>query len=101
MEITVQWNVSYGLPVVNSEYGYQFARRTAEEYLGADSWQELERPFYAMEDFAYYLPGREGCMSWLGLGESYPPLHSSHFDFNDDVLARGIDYFALLALTWS
>lgn len=43
----------------------------------------------AAEDFAYYTMQIPGAFWFMGLGTS-TPLHSPHFDFNDDVLDKAI-----------
>ena len=52
------------------------------------------------EDFSYMLQARPGCYVWLGIGagkgEGGCMLHSSHYDFNDDVLPKGASYWATL-----
>ncbi|MBI9099809.1 MAG: amidohydrolase, partial [Spirochaetaceae bacterium] len=49
------------------------------------------------EDFAFYTEKKPGAMVLLGLGDDTPPLHSSDFDFPDDVLIRGILLFTVAA----
>jgi amidohydrolase len=94
LDLEITFLAEYDTPVVNSQAGYAAVRDSASEIA---SFQEAEASL-AMEDFAFYLPGREGAMFWLGLGEDYPSLHSPNFDFNDDVLATGILMFCQLAL---
>jgi amidohydrolase len=92
LDLDIEFLAEYDTPVVNSQAGYEAVRAAA-----GDSFCEAEASL-AMEDFAFYLPGREGAMFWLGLGEDYPSLHSPDFDFNDDCLGTGILMFCLLAL---
>ena len=46
------------------------------------------------------LQARPGCYIWLGtgpgIGEGGSMLHSSSYDFNDDVLPTGAGYWATL-----
>ena len=93
----VEFTSRYDLPVLNTAAGYQQARATVEQYFPRGSWQEA-RITMGMEDFAYFLPGREGAMVQLGAGETSPPLHSPRFNFPDAALAAGIKFFCLLAL---
>jgi amidohydrolase len=97
-EARIEYEPPYDLPVINTESGYRLVRSLAEEYLPAGSWREMDKPSMGAEDFAYYLPGREGAMFHLGLGESSPGIHTCSFDFNDDVLGTGILMHCLLAL---
>ena len=55
-------------------------------------------PSMASEDFAYMLQAVPGCYLWLGAareGEN-PGLHSPRYDFNDVVLAQGIQLWVAL-----
>lgn len=93
----LKFDISYDLPVVNTKKGYLAVKSAAENHA---AWIEESSPTMAMEDFAYYLNGREGAMFQLGLGEDYPALHSSIFDFNDDVIEAGVMMFCTLALDY-
>ncbi|THH39158.1 amidohydrolase [Aliishimia ponticola] len=46
-------------------------------------------PISASEDFAQFLQHVPGAFAFFGNGEESAPLHSPHFDFNDDALAHG------------
>lgn len=98
--VSVELREVYDIPVANSQRGYEAVRRVAEECLPAGAWIEAECPSMGMEDFAFYLRGREGAMFRLGLGESHPPLHTPTFDFEDQVISTGILMLAMLALTY-
>lgn len=55
-------------------------------------------PSMAAEDFAFMLGEVPGCYFWLGsrkAGEN-PGLHSPRFDFNDDILADGANFWVNL-----
>ena len=84
--------------MVNSPAGYAKIRRAALSAFGERAFIEMTEPTMGSEDFAYYLPGREGGMLLLGQGEQAHNLHSSTFDFNDETLAAGILMHCLLAL---
>lgn len=47
----------------------------------------------ASEDFGWYLHRCPGAMFYLGNGETWPPLHSAAYDFNDHLLERAIRMF--------
>lgn len=57
-------------------------------------------PSMATEDFSYLLQQRPGTYVWLGSKDASHPfgLHHSKFDFNDQVLEIGIQYFVKLIL---
>jgi metal-dependent amidase/aminoacylase/carboxypeptidase family protein len=51
------------------------------------------------EDFAHFCNAVPGCFVLLGNGESGAhgqPLHASDYDFNDDLLTIGADFWAQL-----
>ncbi len=83
------------------------ARRESEnsakavvDLLGEDKIIRNPTPSMGAEDFSYMLQARPGCYVWLGIGpgkgEFGCMLHSSHYDFNDDVLPTGASYWATL-----
>jgi len=48
------------------------------------------------EDFAYYLQAKPGCFFTLGtmkVGKPLMTLHTSTYDYNDDMLASGAYFF--------
>jgi hippurate hydrolase len=51
------------------------------------------------EDFSYMLDKKPGAYIWLGAGVNSEKLHSAHYDFNDDLLPIGAEYWANLAET--
>ncbi len=55
-------------------------------------------PSMASEDFSFLLNACPGAYFWLGsgTGADTPGLHSPHFDFNDDVLAKGAELWVRL-----
>lgn len=95
---SVEFFGRYDLPLVNTAAGYRQVRAIVERYFAPGSWHEVPTTM-GTEDFAYYLPGREGAMVRLGVGEDAPPLHSPRFNFPDAALSAGIKFFCLLALT--
>jgi hippurate hydrolase len=59
-------------------------------------------PAATSEDFSYMLQKRPGAYIWLGQGqgENPAPLHSAGYDFNDAVLATGVQLHIALARHW-
>ncbi len=95
--IDIQWN--YGYPsAVNTVAETDFARSVAADVVGAENVQEFT-PMMGGEDFAYFLEKSKGCYIVLGGGktDNDPGLHSTHFDYNDDVLPVGAAYWVELA----
>ena len=51
------------------------------------------------EDMAFYLEKAKGCFFFLGVGrKGGAPIHTSRFDFNEDVLLLGIETYCQVAL---
>lgn len=65
--------------------------------IGAE-WRELTEPSTGAEDFSYYLKRYPGVYAKIGTGEQSPALHNSKFDFPDQALGPGIEYFVAFAL---
>ncbi len=59
-------------------------------------FETLEKPNMTAEDFSYYQKQLPGMLFFLGLGD-VPPLHSTHFDFDETILSKGADFFEKLA----
>ena len=52
---------------------------------------EMKELWRASEDFGYYTKACPGAIFYLGNGETYAPLHTSGYDFNDSNLGRALD----------
>ena len=53
-------------------------------------------PMMFSEDFGRMLAAKPGAFIFIGNGEDSAPLHSPLFDFNDDILTAGADYWTRL-----
>ena len=53
-------------------------------------------PMMFSEDFGRMLAANPGAFIFIGNGEDSSPLHSPLFDFNDDILTIGVDYWTRL-----
>ena len=60
------------------------------------SFRELEKPSMITEDFSWYQRTVPGVFFFLGTGNS-PALHSDNFDFPEEILLRGADFFEQIA----
>ena len=58
--------------------------------------QLLEKPSMASEDFAEYQLRVPGVFFFLGIGDT-PALHASTFNFDEEILLKGADFFEKLA----
>ena len=56
----------------------------------------LEKPSLASEDFSQYQLRAGGVFFFLGIGDT-PALHATNFDFDEQVLLKGADFFEKLA----
>lgn len=52
-------------------------------------------PLRGAEDFAYMLKQRPGAFIMVGNGDT-AALHTPHYDFNDDLIPVGVQYWAAL-----
>ena len=86
-------NISSGYPaVLNPE---ELCRKVAK----VAPYRELEEPSMTAEDFAWYQRYMPGMFFFLGLGDT-PALHADTFDFDEDILVKGADFFEKLAETF-
>jgi amidohydrolase len=74
------------------------AREVVSTLFGGEGWRDMAKPSMGSEDFSYYLLKAPGAMVRLGMGKDCPSLHSSHFDFNDEAMVRGIHWFVAMVL---
>lgn len=86
-------------PTINHDAETSFAGDVAEELVGSANVVRNLDPSMGAEDFAFLLQARPGAFARLGQGgaERGCFLHSSRYDFNDDVIALGAGYLAALA----
>ena len=70
--------------------------------VGAERTHVVDRPTMGGEDFAFYGQHVPACFGFIGVGrpgpEPSPGLHQPDFDFNDEVIATGVELFCRLAL---
>lgn len=59
---------------------------------------EMKEPFRASEDFGHYLKKTKGAICFIGNGEEYPALHSSNYDFPDEIIETAVELFKGLAI---
>ncbi len=75
--------------VINPPELAAVVRRAAVESVGEELVVE-PKPSLAGEDFSCYQENIPGCFIFIGAGrEGCAPLHSPHFDFNEELLALG------------
>jgi amidohydrolase len=58
---------------------------------------EMQEAFRASEDFGHYLKETKGAICYIGNGEDYPSIHTSEYDFRDEILETAVELFMGLA----
>lgn len=83
---------------INTAHEAEFATRIGAAVTGQPVLSKLP-PSMASEDFAYMLQERPGAYVWLGSGsaEGGKNLHSPNYDFDDDLIPIGVEYWVALA----
>lgn len=86
-------------PVVNDAACVQKAVKAARAVFGEANVDGNCQPWMASEDFAAYLKHIPGCYVMLGSGKQATgnvSLHQNVFDYNDDILVPGAEFWAEL-----
>ncbi|NTF51128.1 M20 aminoacylase family protein [Rhizobium rhizogenes] len=91
-EVAIDWRPGYPV-TVNDVEKTSVAIAAAESIVGAERVDGNWPMTMGSEDFSYMLEKRPGAMIWLGNGDS-ADLHNPAYNFNDDAIAYGIDYWA-------
>ena len=95
---SVNFEIRPGYPsTINDKKSAIFASSVFENSFGMNSLNKEEKPTMTSEDFSYMLQEKPGAYIWLGAGEKSEKLHSAHYDFNDELLPIGAEYWASLA----
>ena len=61
----------------------------AGNLIGAEKVKSDDLPIPASEDFSFFLEKKPGCFFFLGTGKFESFLHTSNFDYNDDMIGYG------------
>jgi hippurate hydrolase len=98
-EVDVEVRVGYP-ELYNDPAETEFVRQMAEKYVGAENVVALE-PWFASEDFAWYLKEMPGSFYRLGTAEAGATaihgLHTPRFVANEEALRVGAGFMACLA----
>lgn len=93
-------------PTINSADESAFCADICRALVGADNVDANVEPCMGAEDFGAMLQQVPGCYIWMGQGEpgtSDSPhnkgLHNAGYDFNDEIIPLGIEYWARLVET--
>jgi len=82
-------------PTVNTERETRACISAAIKVAGDGSVDPDTPPLMASEDFSYYLEKVPGCYIFLGNGKQ-SVTHRSDYDFNDEIISVGVEYWATL-----
>jgi len=84
-------------PTVNAPRETEICASVLERMVGAENVLRVP-PVMGSEDFAFMLQAKAGCYVFIGNGEAEGGcmLHNPHYDFNDEVLPLGANYWASL-----
>lgn len=80
-------------PTVNDEAATALAVECARRVVGADRVDADCPQFMGSEDFGVLARHVPACFTFLGTGTDATPLHNSEYNFNDDVLEVGVDWY--------
>lgn len=88
-------------PTINTPKETAFCVDIARDILGEHNVNADVTPSMGGEDFGRMLFDVPGCYIWMGQGEPDDPdsnhnygLHTPRYDFNDDIIPLGIEYWA-------
>ena len=99
----VDWKEGYCV-LVNAEQETEFARQVALDLVGADRVVLNGPPLTGSEDFAFMLEKVPGSYLLIGNGDGDSAgacmVHNPGYDFNDDNIATGSDYWIHLVKTY-
>lgn len=82
--------------VINHPEQTQHVIRLAKTHFGELNFSQDELPLSASEDFGLFLLEKPGCFFTLGtmkVGKQLMTLHTSNYDYNDDLIASGAYFF--------
>jgi len=86
-------------PLINSEKETECVLKLGKEFFGEDKISDNLLPFYASEDFAYYMKEKPGVFFFIcsARNENDGYLHTENFNFNDDLLPIAANFWIKIA----
>ncbi|MGF1877436.1 amidohydrolase [Photobacterium frigidiphilum] len=89
----IEYNYIRRYPAVyNPSAQFEVVSQAAKRTVGAEAFNGSVTPVGGAEDFAFYLEQIPGAFMFLGNGDS-EPLHTPKYNFNDEIIPVGIEYF--------
>ncbi len=90
--LTFDYRFSDTFPAtVNHKAQVDKVRQTAKE-LGL-AIIEMDTAYRTSEDFGHYTQLTAGAIFYVGNGENYPQIHTSQYDFNDNIIETATEIF--------
>lgn len=92
----VHFHDAYPATINHAEHA-DIAIAALEKIVGRDKTHIDLPPSMGAEDFSYLLAVKPGAYIWIGNGEQSAPLHHPEYDFNDEILPLGANYWIELS----
>ena len=85
-------------PTINSKKESEFAAKVAKKMVGEENVNTNIDPSMGGEDFSYLLNKKPGSYLYIGQGDENHKahLHTTKYDFNDNLLPIGVNYWVNL-----
>ena len=85
-------------PTINSKKESEFAAKIAKQMVGEENVNTDIDPSMGGEDFSYLLNKKPGSYLYIGQGDENHKahLHTTKYDFNDNLLPIGVNYWVNL-----
>ena len=85
-------------PTINSKKESEFAAKIAKKMVGEENVNTNIDPSMGGEDFSYLLNKKPGSYLYIGQGDENHKahLHTTKYDFNDNLLPIGVNYWVNL-----
>ena len=85
-------------PTINSKKESEFAAKIAKQMVGEENVNTNIDPSMGGEDFSYLLNKKPGSYLYIGQGDEKHKahLHTTKYDFNDNLLPIGVNYWVNL-----
>lgn len=91
-------------PTINDENCVKYVIEAGNKVYGEENVNPDCDPWMGSEDFGVFLQHIPGALLFMGSGnpedmENFTPLHNSTYDYNDDILVPGAEFWAELIRT--
>jgi len=80
--------------LVNTKLGFETLKEASMEF----DFENMNAPFKWSEDFGHFTQALEGAYFGLGVGVDHYNLHHKDYDFNENVLMTGIQFYKSLII---